>query len=383
MFITEERARQIVTEIKAIIHYDLNLMDGEGRIIASTDPTRAGQLHMGARRVIEERLDVLAVEEDDELRGMRRGINLPVVLDGVLTGVIGITGEPAEVTVYGSVIQKMVELMIAEIRQQELANLCETARFNFVEQWLFDRGAGRQSFETQARLLDIDVETSRILAVFEADESEEELAPELRSEQVLRHLRINTGYDKRNICLAVNRGYLVLFAGGDIEEVRQRAGAICRDLQLFFGLTVCCGISTVAETYQQVPGCYKEAVTACRTVAASRMGVLAVYNEASPLYILQSIPREVVERLENAVFRGCGEAEKAELLKTLTAFFRHDGNTTAAAEELYIHPNTFLYRLKKVAAVTGLEPRKPRNMALLYLLSMRHLSLRDIVRTRF
>ena len=56
---------------------------------------------------------------------------------------------------------------------------------------------------------------------------------------------------------------------------------------------------------------------------------------------------------------------------------------TNSAEELYIHPNTFLYRLKKVAAVTGLEPRKPRNMALLYLLSMRHLSLRDIDRTRF
>lgn len=373
MFITEERARQIVTEIKAIIHYDLNLMDGEGRIIASTDPARAGQLHMGARRVIEERLDVLAVEEDDEASGMRKGINLPIILDDVLTGVIGITGEPVEVAVYGSVIQKMVELMIAEIRQQELANLCETARFNFVEQWLFDNGARRQSFETQARLLDIDVDVPRILAVFEAADGGEGFSPELRGEQVLRHLRVHTDHDRRNISLAVNRGYLVLFATGDAEEVRQRAGAICRELQLFFGLPVCCGISSVAETCQQVPGCYKEAVTACRTVAASRMGVLAVYNEASPLYILQSIPHEVIDRLEKAVFRNCPEEEKTELLKTLTAFFRHDGNSMAAAEELYIHPNTFLYRLKKVAAVTGLEPRKPRNMALLYLLSMRHL----------
>ena len=374
MFITEERARQIVTEIKAIIHYDLNLMDEEGRIIASTDPARAGQLHMGARRVIEERLDVFAVEKDDEGLGMRKGINLPVILDGELTGVIGITGEPAEVTVYGSVIQKMVELMIAEIRQQELANLCETARFNFVEQWLFVRGINRQSFETQARLLDIDVESPRILAVFEMDnDGGESLAPELRNERVLKHLRIHTNYDKRNIALAVNRGYLVLFASGDPEEVRRRAGAICRELQLFFSRSVCCGISTVAESYQQVPACYKEAVTACRTVASSRMGTLAVYNESSPLYILQSIPREVFVRLENAVFRDCPEEEKAELLKTLTAFFRHDGNSTAAAEELYIHPNTFLYRLKKVAALTGLEPRKPRNMALLYLLSMRQL----------
>jgi len=377
MFITAESAQQIVTEIKGIIPYDLNMMDGTGRIIASTDPVRVGQMHAGARQVIEKKMEVLSVRADEE-NGMCRGVNLPIVLQGEIAGVIGITGDPDAVSVLGSVIQKMVELMIAERRQQEIYNLCETARFNFVEQWLFTRTVNVHSFEFQAQLLDIDVAAPRILAIFAPDTAwtggdEPAMAPELRNEEVLKHLRINAGYDKRNLCLTVNRNYLVMFAERDIEKVRRCANAICHELQSFFSMPVYCGISSVAEDYRQVSACYKEALAACRTVASSRIGCLAVYNENSPMYILQSIPREVIERLENAVFRDCPKAEKEELLHTLMFYFKHDGNGAAAAAELYIHPNTFLYRLKKVAATTGMDPRKPRDMALFYLLSIRYI----------
>lgn len=143
MFITAESAQQIVTEIKAIIHYDLNMMDKDGSIIASTDPLRIGQQHSGVRQIIEEKLEVLIIRENDEEQGQRPGVNLPIILDGEIAGVIGITGDPEKVSVLGSVIKKMVELMITEMRQQELSNLCETARFNFVEQWLFTRVSSR------------------------------------------------------------------------------------------------------------------------------------------------------------------------------------------------------------------------------------------------
>ena len=381
MFITAESAQQIVTEIKAIIHYDLNMMDKDGSIIASTDPLRIGQQHSGVRQIIEEKLEVLIIRENDEEQGQRPGVNLPIILDGEIAGVIGITGDPEKVSVLGSVIKKMVELMITEMRQQELSNLCETARFNFVEQWLFTRVSSRQNFETQARLLDIDVNAPRILAVFvpdtdwdvDADTDARRIPPERMNEEVLKHLRINAEYDSRNLCLTVNRNYLVMFAERDIETVRRCATAICHELKNFFGMPVYCGISSVAEDYQQVSVCYKEALAACRTVASSKIGFLAAYNDTSPMYILQSIPRDVLERLENAVFRDCPEAEKDELLHTLKFYFKHDGNSAAAAAELYIHPNTFLYRLKKVTAATGLDPRKPKDMALLYLLSIRYI----------
>jgi len=48
-----------------------------------------------------------------------------------------------------------------------------------------------------------------------------------------------------------------------------------------------------------------------------------------------------------------------ELLRTLAAYFDHNGNLSQAAEALYIHRNTLLYRMERIAAITGLELEHP------------------------
>ena len=117
MFIGREDAQHIVDEMKASIHWDINIMDGEGAILASTNPTRQGKLHQGALRIIREGLPELTIWEDDPEAGVQRGINLPIVLDGQLAGVIGVTGDPAEVSVFGDIIKRMTEIMVESIRQ--------------------------------------------------------------------------------------------------------------------------------------------------------------------------------------------------------------------------------------------------------------------------
>jgi PucR-like helix-turn-helix protein/diguanylate cyclase with GGDEF domain len=49
------------------------------------------------------------------------------------------------------------------------------------------------------------------------------------------------------------------------------------------------------------------------------------------------------------------------LLDTLDAFFATGGVLESAARELYVHPNTVRYRLKRVAEVTGLSPLDGRD----------------------
>ena len=80
MFLSQQDAQSIVDQAKEAIGRDINIMDGDGRILASTNPTRQGQLHPGAARVLREGLSFLTVEADQA--GMQAGINLPVRLDG-------------------------------------------------------------------------------------------------------------------------------------------------------------------------------------------------------------------------------------------------------------------------------------------------------------
>jgi hypothetical protein len=49
------------------------------------------------------------------------------------------------------------------------------------------------------------------------------------------------------------------------------------------------------------------------------------------------------------------------LLETLDAFFATGGVLESAARELFVHPNTVRYRLKRVAEVTGLSPLDGRD----------------------
>jgi DNA-binding PucR family transcriptional regulator len=49
------------------------------------------------------------------------------------------------------------------------------------------------------------------------------------------------------------------------------------------------------------------------------------------------------------------------LLETLDAFFASGGVLESAARELYVHPNTVRYRLRRVAEVTALSPLDGRD----------------------
>ena len=59
------------------------------------------------------------------------------------------------------------------------------------------------------------------------------------------------------------------------------------------------------------------------------------------------------------------EPQASTLLETLAALLRHDGSPTHAAEELYCHRNTVIYRLKQIEQLTGRTLTDPRDKMLL------------------
>jgi len=48
-----------------------------------------------------------------------------------------------------------------------------------------------------------------------------------------------------------------------------------------------------------------------------------------------------------------------ELLQTLEVYFEHNGSLTQAAEALFIHRNTLIYRLERIAEIAGIDLGKP------------------------
>jgi purine catabolism regulator len=49
----------------------------------------------------------------------------------------------------------------------------------------------------------------------------------------------------------------------------------------------------------------------------------------------------------------------AQLVRTMEAFFVHHGNVSQTAESLHLHRNSLLYRLERIAEITGLDLYDP------------------------
>lgn len=370
MFLLPEIAQQIVDEINTTISRDLNIMDHDGIIVASTDAVRVGTLHTVARDLLKSGMDSYIVRTDDLPSGCRRGINLPITIKGERLGVVGITGDPAEVSGLGKVIQKMTEIMLIEVQQQAALSYLETTKHNFIERLLFGDVSDTRNLRITANGLDFDLFAPKTLALFGPIGDSLMLPSELAGQGAVGIVRMvqNLLKSSRSICVPINGNILVLFNENQLSAIRAQALSICQSISSFYDRSIYCGISQHAQDYTELPQKYKQALTACRVAASSGGSVVAVFNEQSLPFIIQSIPEYTMNTLMATTFARCDEAERAELLATLSLYFKHGGNTALAAEALFIHPNSFLYRLNKVKLKTGLDPRQPMDCSLLGLI---------------
>ena len=94
--INKKTAQQIVDTVKDVCGHNINFINENGMIIASTDLTRIGTFHEGGKQVIKTGIP-LEVYEDNSLSGTQKGVNIPVAHNGILTAVIGISVDPDEV----------------------------------------------------------------------------------------------------------------------------------------------------------------------------------------------------------------------------------------------------------------------------------------------
>lgn len=112
--LTTEQANLIVKKLMADIPYNINIMNEHGYIIASGKNHRIGERHRGAERAIKQKA-MVEIFKDTSLE--KRGTNEPIILNGELLGVVGISGDPAEVRPFTKLVKSIVLLLIEELNE--------------------------------------------------------------------------------------------------------------------------------------------------------------------------------------------------------------------------------------------------------------------------
>ena len=115
MYIDNEMAQRLLDKIMKVIDYEINIniMNEYGEIIASGDKGRIGKINLGALEVLKNSKNMNYFNFiDNDKESSRPGINMPLIFNNELIGVVGVTGDPKEIKLIANVIKMTTEMLI-------------------------------------------------------------------------------------------------------------------------------------------------------------------------------------------------------------------------------------------------------------------------------
>lgn len=395
MILNSRDANKIVQKAMSILGKNINIMDQNGRIIASGDPSRVGTFHEGSMLAIKREKPVEITKEDAQtMRGVKPGVNLPVYFENSLVGVVGITGNPEEVRQVGQLVKEMVELMIQESYLYTRLQLENRAREAFIQEVLSNRSPEKyQELVDRGSILGINLQIPRICILMNirkfsgtspsfgdrySRQKEGELLLLEIKDRVLDTIISSNRTDGNDLVQygGGDRFIILKEMEGDAPEalIKQKAVEFCKglkeEIERKFSVETSWGIGRLYRGSDALYQSFRDALAALSICAKyEHVGDVVHVDEVTIENIVSSIPGEQMEQLLKgfAPLVNLPGRIRRDLMETLEAFFECNMNASDAARKLYMHRNTIIYRLNKIKEVTGLDPFTFRDAVQLYL----------------
>ena len=360
---------KIVQEISNIIGERVNMMDHEGMIIASTDPARIGTFHAGARRVVEEKLDVLTIHGNEEYEGARPGLNRPIEFQGDIIGVIGVTGPEKKVGKYGQIIKKMTEILLLDIAMRQEIDVEQRIRARFLNDWIhgLPQEINRQMVES-GRQIGIDIQSPRriMLVSILPRQGPATVALQRRIDEAEGSVRKILSTLTEPIVFKSGSALVCLVPRAEDARMLEAARAVKSRIETDAALIVCVGIDDAVGSYVHIRAAYQHAQKALRTCVRSPSRDIRLYDSINMEIFSGEIPDLIKLEYIRRIFRNCPLEEIEGWIALLDTYYGFEGSITQAAQALFIHKNTLQYRLRLLHEKTGYDPRSIRFSSLYY-----------------
>ncbi len=387
MKITHQLAQDIVDKTIKILGRNINIMNENGVIIGSGDKSRLNQFHEGAAQVIKEGKKLEIYSKDiNHLVGAKPGINLPIEHNNKIIGVVGITGEPNEVSPFGEVIKMTVEMMLQQEFLLKELQLEQQARENFIQDLISGRiGNNQELFITRGQIVGYDILIPRVALVVDIYQFEKTAKQSLQAFKGSKEGEIHLQRLKNDVLKTIQGIFadtpqeIVSYTGGDrfvvlkiinlkdsdeiLSKKLFRMGKKIKDIisrRMKFKVTI--GIGGYHEGIRGISKSFKEAIQAL-DVGTKLEGAGDIYHidNLGVGRLLAEIGEESQQEfMGKTIYSTKNNKEKKineTLLETLKAFFDNNLSISKTAQAIYAHRNTLLYRLKRIKEITGLDPK--------------------------
>ncbi len=349
-------AQQMVEATSSLVSgRTVNIMDTDGIIIASTEKERIGTLHSGAAIAIRTG-EPVAIEKEQvsQYPGTKEGCNMPMYSGGKLLGVVGIYGNPEEVSDTARLLsaytvqyfeqnahlqQQMIENELRSKLLQLLLNLDASDSRNAAA--LMKALHIKLSFPVRAISVGIrgKVDSYGSLHIFGS---------------VLEQLRSRGHLDSERDIWGVDDDRIIIVKSDMGGEDAKRLESMRELLAEFEGrdFQICAGYMC-----DSLEGIRASAAQAAALLEAGDGDVLDMTDSACfvrfVLYQAQCLNDDYVKKLYDKLVLGIGEREIPVALSTAKCYYDEECSVTRAALKLHIHKNTLQYRLHRVWDALG------------------------------
>ncbi|MEG0320390.1 MAG: sugar diacid recognition domain-containing protein, partial [Niameybacter sp.] len=343
--------QQIVDAISQVVDKDINFIDRQGMIIASTDQTRIGSFHAAGYEVATKR-KVIVVESDKVFEGTKVGVNYPIIIDDEVFGVIGITGQPSKIMKYGFLASKITEIFIKEEKMagryesrkkmiQYLMNMC-----------IYEKGVNKEAIGQMIDKLHIKPHEFHQCIVIEISKKHVDFV-----EIETKIYKLLGEYNIELYMYNYPNHFIILISKNRMREVKHLMSKVDESEQRI----IYCGIG-IEATIWNIKETYDSALLALK-YAKQKDVMIVESNQLDIELILESLPKVTKEKYIQTVIGNL----TADELDLLNCYYECNMSLKETAEKLYIHKNTVQYRLDKIYMKIGINPREFKQSIRIYL----------------
>ncbi|MEH6531066.1 MAG: sugar diacid recognition domain-containing protein [Photobacterium frigidiphilum] len=377
-------ARQIVERAMKIIKYSVNVMDEQGRIIGSGDTSRLNQRHEGAILALN---DHRIVEIDDatskQLKGVKPGINFPIIFQHKAIGVVGISGEPDLVRNYGELVKMTAELIVEQAALMAQVQWNKRHREELVLQ-LIEEGSelNENQLLSIAERLDLDLAQPRIAAIVKVYPVKGK-SLSLDHLQRLVHLLEYPERDNLVGIASVSMNEVVVLKPITLSDngwsralEQKRVNQLMKRVTKEGDFTIRIALGDYFPSLQGLSQSFmtaKATMEAGNTINSKQESVLFYQDHILPV-LLNGLKNDTwrQNKLQMPLVKLQQNDPRGILVKTLKAFFVQNCDLAQTCEMLHIHRNTLRYRLGKIEQETSLSFNNISDKTRLYLSVLNH-----------
>ncbi|QTL99156.1 hypothetical protein GM661_14925 [Iocasia frigidifontis] len=376
MRLNPKLAKKIVNKTMNVLGKNINIMDYNGVIIASGEHKRVDSFHEISVQVIKkEKIIIIGENEAEKYKGVKPGINLPIKFNSKIIGVVGITGKIEEVEGYGRIVKDLVELMLQqELFYSELDRKNKVSE-NFYQQLLSNKISDIDLLKDRANLLKIKYHLLRVILVLKL----EPFNAEMVTKKMQNICDKGNFYNNRNKDVFLIRGenLILIKSFSNIKEKRDieiniqkyiseiKKNYFKETYQFIVGVGSIC--EKLDELYLSYQGA-KHALEVGEKIHKMKDNEYIFFlNKLGYDYFLPFIPDNYANYyLHNLFNHDIAQVfSKNDIGHILEALYNNNLNLTKSADELMMHRNTLLYKLKNIKSYTGINPKEAKGLFVL------------------